>query len=583
MDPIHQLHIPRSHSQDDQEHQGGHETDMQRELANQVAAQAIEAAVAAQSEAGARADAGAGMAPELGGGREDEARDIDMRDTSHPPQHHPRQPTFPRSRHSFTMQESSAAGPSTVGRSPVAIDAASTSTAHGPPVVLSANDQIAVLRESYARNPNPSKQELERLAARTGRPWNKIREYFRQRRNKLRGLETLETMIEPGRAQGWLLITYRSASPTSYVPQLSLYNAYKHRFDPYSITTPLLGGQDLIQLACATFPGCEMARDEGEYVLKGLAKKAKENGHQDEHGASHVSDGIDKSGHKYAEGVDPEDWEKGMEGLVEPLRAGSWLLSSFQSNPSGTGSPITQTDLYTSYAARFSSLLSASPHLQPEEERGKDESKSNNQAESLMAFQEAGLGDTRGEEGETGPVEGDDIPTIDEEQHDAPPIDATAFPASVPSPEPAPPTSNPPKEDRLLTPLELINLTRMTFPTCEPLVDEYGRFIVKGLERREGHEPGKKRREGEMYPFALMREVEGETRVGEEFVRAIKRKLANLQDGPDLAIDAKIEEGKAKRRREEPLTEEDREMLEGLKRFKSSRLGQEVHDACISQ
>ncbi|ODN96453.1 hypothetical protein L198_04167 [Cryptococcus wingfieldii CBS 7118] len=576
MDPIH-------HSQDDQEHQGGQQTDMQRELANQVAAQAIEAAVAAQSEAGAEADAGVGMAQELAGGREDEASDIHMRDTSHPPQHHPRQPTFPRSRHSFATlsnSESPVAGPSAIGRHPVRGDHAATSAAQGSHSVLSANDQIAILRESYARNPNPGKQELERLAARTERPWNKIREYFRQRRNKLRGLEALETMIEPGRAQGWLLITYRSASPTSYVPQLNLYSAYKHRFDPYSITTPLLGGQDLIQLACATFPGCEMARDEGEYVLKGLAKKVKEGDHRDD--GSHDPDGVDKTGHKYAEGVDPEDWEKGMEGLVEPLRAGSWLLSSFQSHASGTGSPITQTDLYTSYAARFSSLLSSAPNLQPGEERCKDEARSINQAESLMAFQEAGLGDTRGEDGESVPVEDDDIPSLDEDQHlDAPPMDTTHFTASASSPDSALPGI--PKENRLLTPLELINLTRMTFPTCEPLVDENGRFIVKGLERREGYEPGKKRREGEMYPFALMRETEGETRVGEEFVRAIKRKLASLQDGPDLALGAKIEEGRAKKRREEPLTEEDREMLEGLKRFKSSRLGQEVHDACISQ
>lgn len=67
----------------------------------------------------------------------------------------------------------------------------------------SAAEQIRILRESYARNPNPGKRELESLAERTGRPFNKVREYFRQRRNKLRGLGDLESMEEPGRASGW--------------------------------------------------------------------------------------------------------------------------------------------------------------------------------------------------------------------------------------------------------------------------------------------------------------------------------------------------------------------------------------------
>lgn len=69
--------------------------------------------------------------------------------------------------------------------------------------VLSNNEQLIILREAYARNPNPARRELEILAERTGRPWNKIREYYRQRRNKMRGLENLESMEEPGRASGW--------------------------------------------------------------------------------------------------------------------------------------------------------------------------------------------------------------------------------------------------------------------------------------------------------------------------------------------------------------------------------------------
>lgn len=72
----------------------------------------------------------------------------------------------------------------------------------GPPE-MSSTAQVAILREYYARNPNPSKKEFIMLAQKTGRPWNKIREYFRQRRNKLRGLDMLESMEEPGRATGW--------------------------------------------------------------------------------------------------------------------------------------------------------------------------------------------------------------------------------------------------------------------------------------------------------------------------------------------------------------------------------------------
>lgn len=72
---------------------------------------------------------------------------------------------------------------------------------------LSNSEQLAILRDAYARNPNPRKRELEVLAEKTGRPWNKIREYFRQRRNKLRGLVDIEVMEEPGRATGWSVQT----------------------------------------------------------------------------------------------------------------------------------------------------------------------------------------------------------------------------------------------------------------------------------------------------------------------------------------------------------------------------------------
>lgn len=78
-----------------------------------------------------------------------------------------------------------------------------SSLAYRPVETLSNNEQLIILREAYSRNPNPGRRELEQLAEKTGRPWNKIREYYRQRRNKMRGLDNLEGMEEPGRATGW--------------------------------------------------------------------------------------------------------------------------------------------------------------------------------------------------------------------------------------------------------------------------------------------------------------------------------------------------------------------------------------------
>lgn len=190
------------HERDTRDTDSPGQTDMQMELAKQVAAQAIEAAVAHVQVNADRQETEETEA--CGQGSNGNERNIRMREEPHMSnsQHHPRQPVFSRPRQSFTALSppnvaTSVAGPSTLRRSPLP-DTFSRSSA-----LLSANDQIAILRESYARNPNPDRKELERLAAKTGRPWNKIREYFRQRRNKLRGLDQLEKMEEPGRASGW--------------------------------------------------------------------------------------------------------------------------------------------------------------------------------------------------------------------------------------------------------------------------------------------------------------------------------------------------------------------------------------------
>lgn len=221
--------------------------------------------------------------------------------TSHPP--HPARSESGSSAHpGVSVSASASPGPQPgQGPPPPAPYRRPPSFPFGPPhrqapdSPLSNAQQLVILREFYARNPNPGRRELEQLAERTGRPWNKIREYFRQRRNKLRGLADLESMDEPGRATGWLQVSFRP-QPGASVSQLALYNAYRSRFDPYAASAPLLGGQELIQLACATFPGCEMARDEGDYVLRGL---------RDKEGGS-------------------EEWDRSVDALVEPLRSTTW-------------------------------------------------------------------------------------------------------------------------------------------------------------------------------------------------------------------------------------------------------------------
>lgn len=254
--------------------------DMSSELANQAAA---EAAVAAAIK---------------------HAQNVESHQSHHPHAQHPphARSESSSSTHPVGVSASASPGPQPgQGPPPPAPYRRPPSFPFGPPhrqapdSPLSNAQQLVILREFYARNPNPGRRELEQLAERTGRPWNKIREYFRQRRNKLRGLADLESMDEPGRATGWLQVSYRP-QPGASVSQLALYNAYRSRFDPYAATAPLLGGQELIQLACATFPGCEMARDEGDYVLRGL---------RDKEGGS-------------------EEWDRSVDALVEPLRSTTW-------------------------------------------------------------------------------------------------------------------------------------------------------------------------------------------------------------------------------------------------------------------
>ncbi|EIW68615.1 hypothetical protein TREMEDRAFT_63083 [Tremella mesenterica DSM 1558] len=363
---------------------------------------------------------------------------------------------------------------------------------------LSNSEQIAILREHYSRNPNPGKRELEMLAEKTGRPWNRIREYFRQRRNKLRGLDTMEEMEEPGRATGWLQVTYRTAPQTSHVSQLNLYNSYRLRFDPYSSQAPLLGGQELIQLACATFPGCELARDDDKYILKGLKERMEMSmDHQPE----------------------PE--------LAEPIRASNWLLNNY--HPSESNS-ITQTDLYSSYATRYSlPAHQTSEPSSPNTQRLQD-------LENLAAV--SAHPDHLNFSTDNG-FEGDE-----DKGNTTPP--------------------------RLLNPVELISLTKIAFPDAVPAVDEQGRFVIKGLERREGVEKSRGPKMGDIYPFALMT-APAPSDPDHPLRTLIKRKLTSLEQ---------LETSSEKKRK---LTVDDEELLDGLKRFRNSDLGREVRDVCVQQ
>jgi len=147
------------------------------------------------------------------------------------------------------------------------------------------------------------------------------------------------------------------------------------------------------------------------------------------------------------------------------------------------------------------------------------------------------------------------------------------------------------REERLLNPVELITLTRMTFPKCEPAVDESGRFIIKGLERREGVERGRNIKLDEMFPFALATgEWTGKAATAKlitepkasdpnhPLTSLLKRKLDQLHPDPN-SVDAK----RPKKEFSDTLADEEKELLEGLRRFKGSSFGKEVRDMCVNQ
>ncbi len=186
--------------------------------------------------------------------------------------------------------------------------------------------------------------------------------------------------------------------------------------------------------------------------------------------------------------------------LHYPCRADTRLLSNYQHQGEGGGPSLTQTELYTAYAARFSSLL---PENSGEQDQSVDQSidhsvdqsgeqsvdPSVEQGVDLSGLGEVEHAELKDFEANMG-MEGDMF--LSQEGHEG---------------EQEPPQEEEQEEERppprMLNPVELIALARMTFPKCEPAVDEDGRFVVRGLERREGVEKGRGVKAADMFPFAL--------------------------------------------------------------------------------
>lgn len=228
------------------------------------------------------------------------------------------------------------------------------------------------------------------------------------------------------------------------------------------------------------------------------------------------------------------------------------LLGNFQHQSDGTGQSITQTELYTAYATRFSSL-------NPESDDDVHNATENHETMHDHAGESQVDGNTATETHEQPQSQQNGE---DHDEHDFGDMDDIN--AYLPTPPPP---------ARLLNPVELISLTRMTFPKCEPAVDEDGRFVIRGLERRVPESSSRQ----DMFPFGLASQP-SPSDPNHPFTNILKRKLALLDPEPTKPPSiVNLNNGK------EELTDEDRELVEGLKRFKHSRLGQEVRDACVQQ
>lgn len=216
------------------------------------------------------------------------------------------------------------------------------------------------------------------------------------------------------------------------------------------------------------------------------------------------------------------------------------LLSTFQHQADPSTPPsLSQTELYTAYAARFSSLLPSEgedmgnlpsldesiDHAQAAAQAAQDDDElkdfeANMAADDINAFlpggeheHEHGQHGEQSEQGGGAGVNGGDQQSQEPDQANGQRDDPE---------EPRPPP-------RLLNPVELIALARMTFPKCEPAVDEEGRFVIRGIERREGVEKGRGMKMTDMFPFAL---ATGESRVSTPVARLLPRLLLPIHSYP---------------------------------------------------
>lgn len=294
--------------------------------------------------------------------------------------------------------------------------------------------------------------------------------------------------------------------------------------------------------------------------------------------------------------------------LLRPLSTDARLLSNFQHQAEPGAPSITQTELYSSYAARF---------LEPPQAQDDDELKD---FEANMGDDGEGGGgggsgsgsadggapnaapsegnegvsvDGVGSAGSVGVDQGVSVSGVGQEIDDInsflPP--APESPPAAPEPEPADAgahadgdSSAERKPPRLLNPVELIALTRMTFPKAEPAVDDEGRFVIRGIERRDAVEKGRPRT-ADMFPFALASQP-APSDPAHPFTALLKRKLALLDPDPEQPRKRAAGIGVNIAPQPEPeheLSQDERELLDGLRRFRSSSLGKEVRDVCVQQ
>jgi hypothetical protein len=118
-------------------------------------------------------------------------------------------------------------------------------------------------------------------------------------------------------------MSYRAASHNSVIPQLQIYAAYQARFDAFHRVSPMLGGQDLISLACATFVDCSLARDpEGDWILRGLDQR--EGGNKAREIITKMEREGKGNGDRSSDRTGFPDLEDYLVSMPEPIRASTW-------------------------------------------------------------------------------------------------------------------------------------------------------------------------------------------------------------------------------------------------------------------